>query len=215
VTDDDARRPKRGRTAAAFDASRVDLEKAEGAVRALLESLGVRVEADPELAATPRLVAEAWSSELLAGYRMDPAAILADAVATSSSDVVAVRDIAVTVMCPHHLLPAPGVVHVAYAPSGRLVGLGALARLVECFARRLTLQETLVQNVADALIEHLGAQGAGCAALLSPTCLTARGARCHAARATSLAARGSMQPGEPLHAVLTALLAHGPSPSAT
>jgi GTP cyclohydrolase I len=208
VTDDD----RGGRTGAAFDASRVDLTRAQDAVRALLESLGVRLEADPELAATPRLVAEAWSSELLAGYRMDPAAILADAVATSSSDPVAVRDIAVTVMCPHHLSPAPGVVHVAYAPSGRLVGLGALARLVECFSRRLTLQEALVGNVADALMEHLGARGAGCAAVLSPPCLTARGARCHSARATSLAARGSMRAGEPGHTTLAALLSQHPSP---
>lgn len=204
--------PNGTRPAAPFDADRVDLPRAEAAVRALLDALGVRADADPELRATPRLVAEAWSSELLAGYRMDPAAILADGVATHGSDVVAVRDIAVTVMCPHHLLPAPGVVHVAYAPSQRLVGLGALAKLVECFSRRLTLQEALVQNVADALMAHLGAHGAGCAAVLSPTCLTARGARCHAARATSLATRGAMRPGEPLHAAFTALLSQPPEP---
>jgi len=210
VTDD----PNGTRPAAPFDAARVDLPKAEAAVRALLDALGMLVDADPELRATPRLVAEAWSSELLAGYRMDPAQILADSVATRSSDVVAVRDIAVTVMCPHHLLPAPGVVHVAYAPAERLVGLGAIARLVECFSRRLTLQEALVQNVADALIEHLGARGAGCVAVLSPTCLTARGPRCHAARATSLAARGTMRPGEPLHAAFTALLAERREPPA-
>lgn len=205
--------PNGRRLEAPFDAERVDLPAAEAAVRALLEALGVRVDADPELRATPRQVAEAWSGELLAGYRMDPSAILADSVATRSSDVIAVRDIAVTVMCPHHLLPAPGFVHVAYAPAARLVGLGAIARLVECFSRRLTLQEALVQNVADALIEHLGASGAGCVAVLSPTCLTARGARCHAARATSLATRGSMRAGEPLHAAFTALLANPKEPT--
>ena len=213
VTDDDSG----ARTASAFDAARVDLPKAEAAVRTLLEALGMRLERDPELLATPRLVAEAWSSELLVGYRMDPAAILADAVgtsgATTSSDVVAIRDIAVTVMCPHHLLPAPGVLHVAYAPAQKLAGLGAIARLVECFSRRLTLQEALVQNVADSLMQHLGARGAGCAAVLRPTCLTSRGARCHAARVTSLVARGTMRPGEPLHATFNALLAERAEPA--
>jgi GTP cyclohydrolase I len=116
----------------------------------------------------------------------------------------------VTVMCPHHLLPAPGVVHVAYAPSGKLVGLGAIARLVECFAHRLTLQEALAENVVDALMQHLGARGAGCAVALRPTCLTARGARCHAAQATNLSTRGTMRPGEPLHAALCAMIAARP-----
>lgn len=200
-------------SATPFDAERVDLGRAEAAVRELLGALGIRLEADPELAQTPRLVAEAWASELLAGYRMDPAAILAEGIATTSSDAVAVRDVAVTVMCPHHLLPAPGVVHVAYAPGTRLVGLGALARLVTCFARRLTLQEALVQNIADALIAHLGARGAACAAVLSPSCLTARGARCSGARVTSFAARGAMAAGGPLHGLALSLLAPSQEPA--
>ena len=195
-----------------FDAARVDLKGAADAVSRLLAALGVVAEHDPELAATARLVAEAWSHDILVGYRMDPAEVLRESLAAGSSDVVCVRDLAVTVMCPHHLLPATGVVHLAYAPGERIVGLGALARLVQCFARRLTLQEALVQHVVDALTEHLGARGAACSAVLTPTCLTARGQRCTGATASSFATRGAMGPGEPLHAAAVALL-QAPAPN--
>ena len=102
-----------------------------------------------------------------------------------------VRDVAASIVCPHHLLPATGVVHVGYVPGNRVVGLGALARLVDCFARRLTLQETLVQNVASALVGHLGARGAVCVADMSPSCLTARGERQAWARVVTVGTAGS------------------------
>jgi GTP cyclohydrolase I len=156
-------------------------------------------------------VTAAWADELLIGYAMDPAAILAESVSAAGSEVVVVRDIQTSVMCPHHLMPASGVVHLAYAPGERIVGLGALSRLVTCFARRLILQETLVQSVADALVQHLGARGAGCVAALSPACLTARGERCHAARAVTSATAGDMRAGAPLHADFVALVLQPPA----
>lgn len=176
------------------------------AVEELLSALGHAPGSDPELAKTGQLVADAWSSDLLGGYATDPAELLAEALPTASSELVALRDVQTAAMCPHHLLPAPGVVHLAYAPAGRIVGLGALSRLVQCFARRLTLQETLVQNVADALVTHLGASGAMCIAELRPTCLTARGEREASARAISVGTAGNMRAGQALHASAMALL---------
>lgn len=184
----------------------IDRARAAQAVEELLASLGHPVGSDPELARTGQLVADAWSSELLAGYAASPQEILAEALPTASSDVVALRGVATCVMCPHHLLPAPGVVHLAYAPGDRIVGLGALGRLVQCFARRLTLQEALVQNVADALVEHLGARGAACVADLRPTCLTVRGEREAGANVITIGTAGSMRAGEPLHALAIELL---------
>ena len=170
----------------------VDLPAAARAIEAFLQALGHPVTSDPELASTGARVAEAFHRDLLEGYRSDPAAILADACASppGPGSLVMVQDIATTAMCPHHLLPAPGVVHLAYAPGERLAGLGALGTLVQAFARRLILQETLAQNVAEALVTHLGARAAACAADLQPTCVTARGGRQHAARATSIAFAG-------------------------
>jgi GTP cyclohydrolase I len=129
-----------------------------------------------------------------------------------ASDLVLVRDIATTVVCPHHLLPASGVAHVAYVARGRVVGLGAVARLVDCFARRLTLQEVMSRAVADALVDHLGASAAGCVADLSPACLTARGERRHGARVVTFAVAGDAAAKRAVEAVL-APLATGASDS--
>ena len=184
----------------------VDRPRAAKAIDELLRALGFTPERDPDLRETARLVSEAYAGELLAGYALDPAAILAESVSAGSSEIVALCDVPATIMCPHHLLPASGVVHVAYAPSDRVVGLGALARLIECYARRLTLQETFVRNVADALVAQLGARGAGCVADLAPACVNARSSRCGAARALTFAASGEMEAGRPLHGAFTALM---------
>ena len=184
----------------------IDRARAAQAMEQFLRALGRSPEREPELARTAELVTAAYADELLIGYEMSAADILGGRLGAAGSEIVALRDIETSILCPHHLMPATGVVHVAYAPGQHVVGLGALARLVTCFARRLILQETLVQSVADALIEHLGARGAGCVAELSPTCLTTRGACCRAARAVTSASAGNMRPGEALHADYVELL---------
>ncbi|MEM1415555.1 MAG: GTP cyclohydrolase I [Myxococcota bacterium] len=168
----------------------VDLEGAAAAVEALLVALGHPPGSDPELAETGRRVAEAMRDDLLAGYRADAGEILGESTSATSPGLVAVTDIAALVMCPHHLLPALGVAHVAYWPGEKLVGLGALARLVDCFGRRLVLQEVVAQQVADALVTHLGARASACMLDLAPTCVQARGERQARARSVSLAVAG-------------------------
>ena len=168
-----------------------DLSRAARAIEEFLDAIGTPVDSDPELADTGRRVAEAFAHDLLAGYALDPAKILGEATGSSAAGLVVVTGIATTAMCPHHLLPAGGVVHVGYLPGERVVGLGALARLVDCFARRFTLQEDLGQHIADALVEHLGARGAGAVVDLSPSCITARGERRHGARAVTTAFAGT------------------------
>lgn len=171
---------------------RADLDRAARAIESFLDALGVPVSSDPELSGTGRRVAEAFANDLLEGYALDPAAILAEATSSSAAGLVVVTGIATTAVCPHHLLPASGVVHVGYLPGAKVVGLGAIARLVDCFARRLILQEDLGQRVADALVEHLGARGAGAVVDLIPTCMTARGGRRHGSRAVTTAWSGVM-----------------------
>lgn len=191
---------------AARRAGQVDRARAAAAIAEFLRALGFHPERDPELQQTAALVAGAYADELLAGYALDPAEILRESVGSASAEVVALNDVPATIVCPHHLLPASGVVHVVYAPGGRVVGFGALARLIECYSRRLILQETLVQSIADALVTHLGARGAGCVADLSPACLNARSARCGSARALTFATAGEMRAGGALHPAFLALL---------
>jgi GTP cyclohydrolase I len=167
---------------------------AVAAVARFLDALGLppSVRQDPDLEQTPRRVAEAWIEDLLDGYRVAPAEVLAEAIETPSRDLVAVTGIDFHSVCPHHLLPSRGVAHVAYLPGGRVVGFGALARLVDCLAHRLVLQEDLARTVAEALVEHLGARGAACVIDAEQLCMTVRGERRPRARAHAEAFAGAL-----------------------
>ncbi|MFY3746255.1 GTP cyclohydrolase I FolE [Anaeromyxobacter sp. Red801] len=164
---------------------RASAPAAAEATARLLDALGLppEVRASPELAGTPRRVAEAWLEDLVDGYRAEPAEVLADAMPSASRALVTLTGIDFHSVCPHHLLPSRGVAHVAYLPGGRVVGFGQLVRLVDCLAHRLVLAEDLAQSVADALVEHLGARGAGCVLDAEHLCLTVRGERRARARA--------------------------------
>lgn len=147
---------------------------------------------DPDLADTPRRVADAFRDDLLDGYRMDPAAILGEAMEVPGRDLVALAGIDFHAVCPHHLLPYRGRACVAYVPGGRVVGFGVLARLVDCFAHRLVIQEVLARRIADALVRHLGARGAACILDAEQMCVTVRGERRREARAHAQAFAGTM-----------------------
>jgi len=188
-----------------------DLEAAARAIEAFLRALGHTAESEPELRDTPRLVAHAFHDELLSGYRMDPAGILAEAMQAPGGELLVVRDLRTTLICPHHLLPAPATVALAYLPGERIAGLGALARLVDCFARRLVLQETLAQQLADALCTHLKARGAAALVQAVPGCLTARGERQHEACVSSLGYAGAFDGDRALGEVFATLVQQGPS----
>ena len=142
---------------------------------------------------TPRRVAEAFRDDLLDGYGEDPAA-RSSGRPWRSPAVTWWRSAGIDfhAVCPHHLLPYRGRACVAYVPGGRVVGFGVLARLVDCFAHRLVIQEVLARQVADALVDHLGARGAACVLDAEQMCLTVRGERRREARAHAQAFAGSM-----------------------
>ena len=146
------------------------------AVNQLLVAMGRDPSRDGDFLETAERVARLWQSEFLAGYTMDPAAILGEpVVGEADPDVVVVRGLRFHSMCPHHLLPYRGVAHVAYLPRGNLVGFGRLADLVDCFTKRLTLQERATHQIAEALCQHLGARGAGCVIEAEQLCLAIPG----------------------------------------
>jgi len=178
-----------------------DLARAARAIDEFLDAIGAPV-GDPELVGTGRRVAEAFAHDLLSGYGDDPARILADATSSRSPGLVVVTDLAAATICPHHLLPAMGRVHVGYFPGDRVVGLGAIGRLVDCFTRRLALQEDIGQSVADALITHLGARASGVAIDFAQACVSVRGERRHDARAYTVAFAGAARENASLRAEL-------------
>jgi GTP cyclohydrolase I len=155
-----------------------DSKALRAAVEALLRAAGRDVNQNSDLAETPDRVANLWQREFLAGYDMDPTQILGQPVlGEADPDVVVVGGLRFHSMCPHHLLPYRGVAHVAYLPAGKLVGFGRLADLVECFTKRLTLQERATHQIAEALWHGLGARGAGCVIEAEQLCLAMPGER--------------------------------------
>jgi GTP cyclohydrolase IA len=177
----------------------VDRARAERAVRELLLAFGRDPDADPDLLGTPARVVEAYEADLLSGYAVDVAALLADGAAVAESKVsgfVALSGIAVSTVCPHHLLLSSGVATVAYRPGARLFGLGTLAALVNAYARRLSLQESIGESVVQALCEHGGARAAYCELRLVHGCLVARGSRQAGAELVTTARRGSIDAAE-------------------
>jgi len=173
----------------------VDREAAKGAIADFLRALGRDPSVEPELEKTPERVVAAYADELLSGYDVDVDRLIAEGASTepvSASGIVAVRGIRLATVCPHHLLPALGSATVAYAPGGLVLGLGTLARLVEAFARRLTLQERIGDSVVGALMSKAGAQGAYCEIELVHGCLSARGPCQTQARAVTVARAGSL-----------------------
>lgn len=158
------------------------------AVRAFLHACGLDVNGT-ELEATPENVAKAWTESFIDGYETDPAEILETSYeskgAEDASETVLVKDIPFHGMCPHHLLPFHGRAHVAYVPGRKLASLSSLARLVDCFAHRLEIQETVTRQIAEALMEHLDAAGAAVVLDSDQTCMTARGVERTGARTVS------------------------------
>ena len=129
---------------------------------------------------TPLRVAKMWN-ELLSGYDKDPAEILSkqfdvDAGGdTNGNGIVIVKDIPLFSQCEHHLVPFYGKVHIAYIPRHKVVGLSKFARLVECFGRRLQVQERLTKQVMDAIVENLDPIGVMVVIEAEHMCMTMRG----------------------------------------
>ena len=154
-----------------------DLEKIEQLkyhYREVLRLLGE----DPEregLIKTPERVAKAWSY-LTKGYEQDPIAILQSAMFKEEyKQMVVVKDIELFSVCEHHMLPFVGKAHVAYIPNGRITGLSKIARVVECFARRLQVQERLTVQIRDSIQEALDPMGVAVVIEASHMCMQMRG----------------------------------------
>lgn len=162
-----------------------DNPRIQEAIRAMLGELGE----DPQregLLDTPRRVDRAMRF-LTSGYQSDPEAIIKKALFSEDYDeMVLVRDIEVYSLCEHHMLPFFGKAHVAYIPNGKIVGLSKLPRVVDCFARRLQVQERLTLQIREVLDKHLEPQGTAVVIEAVHMCMVMRGVqKQHSATITS------------------------------
>ena len=155
-----------------YDQKRI--EELMGHYREILRLLGE----DPEregLIKTPERVAKAMSF-ITKGYAQDPIAILRSAMFKEEyQQMVLVKDIELFSVCEHHMLPFIGKAHVAYIPNGHITGLSKIARVVECFARRLQVQERLTVQIRDSIQQALNPLGVAVVIEASHTCMQMRG----------------------------------------
>lgn len=174
-----------------MNGSRVDLPRAEAAVRELLLALGENPQREG-LKETPRRVAAAYQ-EMLGGRAIDAAALLHVGFDEDHDEMVVLRDIPFFSICEHHLLPFRGAAHVAYVPRGRVVGISKLARLVDVVARRPQLQERLTAQIADIMMDSLEPDGVGVTVEAEHLCMTMRGVKKPGSRMITSATRGTFQ----------------------
>ena len=159
----------------ALESSRPDRAEAEAAFRTIIRWAGDDSERDG-LIETPARAARAFE-EFFAGYRQDPATLLRTTFEEIEGydESVALRGIPFESHCEHHLAPIIGKAWVVYVPNGRVVGISKLARVVECYARRLQVQERMTAQIANTIDDVLRPRGVGVIVKATHHCMTTRG----------------------------------------
>jgi len=156
---------------------KISEERAEEAIKTIIQWIGE----DPTregLKSTPKRVLKAYR-EYFNGYTQDPKKFLSKTFTEVEGydDMVIEKNISIQSHCEHHMAPIIGVVHVAYIPSKKVVGLSKLARVVEAFAKRLQTQERLTMQIAKTIMDVLQPRGVAVTIDASHQCMTNRGVK--------------------------------------
>lgn len=185
----------------------VDQDRIRSAVREILIAVGE----DPDregLLETPDRVARMYA-EVFAGLRADAREHLGKTFTQKYDEMVLQRDITFSSVCEHHLLPFFGKAHIAYLPNGSVVGLSKLARTVEAVSKRPQVQEQMTEQIADLIMDELGARGVGVVIEAEHTCMTVRGVRKPGSTCVTSAMRGTFRSDASTRAEFLSLV-HGP-----
>jgi len=168
------------------------LETMNAACRTILECIGE----DPNregLVKTP----ERWAKALLfmcSGYNMNAETVTNGAFFEENHDeMVVVRNIDISSLCEHHMVPFVGRVHIGYIPNGKILGLSKLARISEMYARRLQVQERLTRQIADAIVETVEPLGVAVVVECTHFCMVMRGVQKTGAVTTTSSVRGCFE----------------------
>jgi len=140
----------------------------------IIEAIGEDLER-PGLVDTPKRAAKAFEF-LTRGYNQSVDEVVNNALFPSdSSEMILVQDVELYSLCEHHMLPFIGKCHVAYIPTGKVLGLSKVARIVDIFARRLQIQESLTSQIAETIMTVTDAEGVGVIIEAQHMCMMMRG----------------------------------------
>lgn len=164
----------------------------ENEIRRILEMIEGDEVSREGLERTPFRVNKSYK-ELFEGYGMDPKEILSRQFEAEGHGMVVVKDITFNSMCEHHILPFIGTCHIGYIPGENIVGLSKLARLTDCFAHRLQVQERLQTQIVEAIMNHVQPQGVGVIIKAKHQCMCIRGVKNPSAETVTSTYKGVFQ----------------------
>lgn len=174
----------------------IDQEKNINSLIKIFNQLIILIGEDPErtsLKNTAQRAAKAWLS-LTTGYSINPQDIINNALFDCHNDeMVIVKNIELSSICEHHLLPFIGKCHVGYVPNGKVVGLSKIARIIEVYAKRLQLQEKLTQQIAECFMQFISPKGVIVAIEATHLCMSMRGIKKDNAITKTLATTGILK----------------------
>ena len=169
-------------------AGAMDIPRIEAAVREILIAIGENPDREG-LLETPARVARMYA-EVFSGLHTDPTALLQKTFTQKHDEMVLVKEIEFSSCCEHHLVPFLGKAHIGYLPSGKVIGLSKLARVVDAVARRPQVQERMTEQIADLVMNELQPRGVGVILEASHMCMTIRGVKKPGAKTITSAMRG-------------------------
>jgi GTP cyclohydrolase I len=184
-----------------------DQDRIRRAVREILLAVGE----DPDregLAETPDRVARMYA-EVFQGLHQDPKIHLKKFFTQDYDEMVTITDIPFESFCEHHLLPFTGKAHVGYLPTGKVVGLSKIPRVIDVLARRPQVQERLTVQVAELLMDELDARGVAVVMEATHSCMTLRGVRKTESLCVTSAMLGTFRESHATRAEFLALIHRG------
>lgn len=171
--------------------NKMDIKKIQKGVRLILEGIGEDTDR-PGIKDTPKRVADMYE-EIFSGINTSEDDLLRAIEGESHDEMILIKDIPFYSVCEHHLLPFIGKAHIAYIPSGKIVGLSSLAKALEHFAKRPQVQERLTSQLADLIMDKLKPKGAMVIIDADHLCMSMRGIKKPGSRTVTSAVRGTFR----------------------
>ncbi|MCM2272671.1 MAG: GTP cyclohydrolase I FolE [candidate division Zixibacteria bacterium] len=170
----------------------MDRDKIIQGVKLILEGVGEKLTREG-LERTPERIAEFYD-EVLAGMEQDPAVELQRYTTKNKDEMIILRDISFFSLCEHHLLPFFGRIHIAYIPQNdKMVGFSNMIKVIDILSKRLQVQERMTSQIADSIVDALGAKGVLVVVEAEHLCMTMRGLKAPGSLIVTSAIRGMMR----------------------